>query len=114
MGKKSDNNWLEDIKTLIGQTPPVLFEALEKIADENSERGNYARETEREILKCIKVCKTALGEIRASAGNFTLHDLQHSINVIDLMGQLLDPSQLSAIEIVCLNYTGLLHDIGMV
>ena len=114
MGKKSDNNWLEDIKTLIGQTPPVLFEALEKIADENSERGNYARETEREILKCIKVCKTALGEIRASAGNFTLHDLQHSINVIDLMGQLLDPSQLSAIEIVCLIYTALLHDIGMV
>lgn len=114
MDRKSGNNWLEDIKTVIGQTPPMLFEVLDKRADENSEQGVYARETEYEILKCIKVCKKALGEIRASAENFTLHDLQHSLNVIDLMGQLLNPSQLSAIEIVCLIYTALLHDIGMI
>lgn len=114
MDRKSGSNWLEDIKTVIGQTPPMLFEVLDKRADENSEQGMYARETEYEILKCIKVCKKALGEIRASAGNFTLHDLQHSLNVIDLMGQLLDLSQLSALEIVCLIYTALLHDIGMI
>ena len=115
MDKKPDWNELEDIKTAIGQTPPLLFEILGRIAGENSEQGSYARESRPEILKCIKVCKKALGEIRASAGNFTLHDLQHSINVIDFMGQLVeDPSELSAIEIVCLIYTALLHDVGMI
>lgn len=110
----SDEVWLNDIQMIIGTEPPKLFKILCNLAETNTVQGSFARDIKGDILKCMKSCKILLGEVRASANNYTMHDLQHSINVIELMGQLLvNPLQLSAIEISCLIFSALLHDIGM-
>lgn len=115
MHKKTEESWLNDIRIAIGMEPPQLFRVLNILSDNNNVEGICAREIKSELLKCIKGCKIFLGEIRISANNYTLHDLQHSINVISLMGQLIKNSgQISAIELICLIYSALLHDIGMV
>lgn len=111
----SDEVWLNDIQMIIGKESPQLFKTLCNLAETNTVQGSFVRDIQSEILKCMKSCKIFLGEVRASANNYTMHDLQHSINVIELMGQLLvNPLQLSAIEVSCLIFSALLHDIGMV
>lgn len=115
MAKDIEDNWLKDIQMLAGTEPPLLFRVLCIMGETNTAQGSFVREIKGEILKCMDACKKFLGEIRASANNYTMHDLQHSINVIHLMGQLVrEPKQMSAIEITSLIYAALLHDIGMV
>jgi len=100
MHKKTEESWLNDVRIAIGMEPPQLFKVLNILSDNNNVEGICAREIKSELLKCIKSCKIFLGEIRISANNYTLHDLQHSINVISLMGQLIKNSgQVSAIEL---------------
>lgn len=115
MYKKEEKSWLNDVRMAIGMEPPQLFKVLNILSANSDVEGICAREIKSELLKCIKSCKIFLGEIRTSASNYTLHDLQHSMNVIGLMGQLIESiSQISAIELICLIYSALLHDIGMV
>lgn len=81
MDKKPDWNGLEDIKTAIGQTPPLLFEILGRIAGENSEQGSYARESGPEIIKCINEQLLP----RASRQNLTDssdHDLADAMEIV--------------------------------
>ncbi|HLL60471.1 MAG TPA: hypothetical protein VK338_02040, partial [Candidatus Nitrosocosmicus sp.] len=45
---------------------------------------------------------------------YTLHDINHSVRIMDYMGKLVpDLDQLNAFELVLLAYSALLHDIGM-
>lgn len=85
------NLWIKDVKTVIGCEVPELFHVLSKIADkeEDSDRGLFARKCQSKILECLEDVKIFLGEIRRNAQDFTLHDIQHCINVIDFMGQML-------------------------
>ncbi len=106
--------WLENIKLEIGKRPPKLFDCLSKISRNDDESGAFAVNMKPKILDCVRLVKTFLGEIRGSAPNYTLHDLTHSINVIDLMGQLVNCEKLSAVEVSLLIYSALLHDVGMV
>ena len=109
------SQWIKDVKTVIGCDVPQLFKVLVKIADEDSDRGFFARECQNKIFECIKDVKLFLGEIRRNAQDFTLHDITHCINVIDFMGQILvDVDKLNPAEISFIIYSALLHDIGMV
>lgn len=107
-----DTKWIKDIEKLIGTEAPLLFKTI----NNNSNNGDiYADKIRYEILTCAEACKLFLNEIRASANSYTFHDIQHSINVIEIMGQLIDiDSQLSSLDIACLIFSALLHDIGMV
>ena len=76
---------------------------------------NIAEDLIISISKCIDLCSQIMSEIRVSETEFTLHDLHHSFNVIDLMGQLIkNKEDLSVFEIGFLIYSALLHDIGMI
>lgn len=111
------NQWIKDVKTVIGCEVPQLFKVLANIADkeEDSDIGLFARKAQSKILECIEAVKPFLGEIRRNAQDFTLHDIQHCINVIDFMGQMLiDIKSLNPVEISFFIYSALLHDIGMV
>lgn len=108
------DSWLDSIKTEIGKKPPALFVRLSEISKEDDDAGDFAKDMKPRILDCVKLTKTFLGEIRRTAPNYTLHDLTHSVNVIDLMGQLINNKNLSVFEVVLLIYSALLHDIGMV
>lgn len=110
------NQWIKDVKTVIGCEVPQLFKVLTNIAEkEDSDRGIFARKCQSKILECIEDVKMFLGEIRRNAQDFTLHDIQHCINVIDFMGQMLvDVKSLNPAEISFFIYSALLHDIGMV
>lgn len=111
------NQWIKDVKTVIGCNVPQLFKVLANIAEkeEDSDMGLFARKCQFKILECIEDVKLFLGEIRRNAQDFTLHDIQHCINVIDFMGQMLvDVKSLNPAEISFFIYSALLHDIGMV
>ena len=111
------SQWIKDVKNVIGCEVPELFYVLAKIADreEDSARGLFARKCQSKILECLENVKIFLGEIRRNAQDFTLHDIQHCINVIDFMGQMLvDVGSLNPAEISFFIYAALLHDIGMV
>ena len=111
------SQWIKDVKIVIGCEVPELFHVLAKIADreEDSGRGLFARKCQSKILECLETVKIFLGEIRRNAQDFTLHDIQHCINVIDFMGQMLvDVESLNPAEISFFIYAALLHDIGMV
>ena len=110
------NQWIKDVKTVIGCEVPQLFHILAQIAEkEDSNRGLFARKCQSKILECIEDVKPFLGEIRRNAQDFTLHDIQHCINVVDFMGQMLvDVKLLNPAEISFFIYAALLHDIGMV
>lgn len=58
---------------------------------------------------------SVLPKINRVFSNYTGHGIEHSINVMEYMYKLIsDPTLLSELEITCLIYVALLHDIGMV
>ena len=109
------SQWIQDVQRVIEIEVPELFYVLAEIAEEDSNRGLFARKCQSKILECIVNVKFFLGEIRRNAQDFTLHDIQHCINVVDFMGQMLvDVKSLNPAEISFFIYVSLLHDIGMV
>ena len=120
MGKTLRNVQMKKIEELSVQFKvrlPELFLILEKISlnTNNLFLKNIAEDLIISISKCIDLCSQIMSEIRVSETEFTLHDLHHSFNVIDLMGQLIkNKEDLSVFEIGFLIYSALLHDIGMI
>lgn len=109
------NQWIQDVQRIIGCAAPELLCILAEIATEDNSRGLFVRKCQSKILECIEDVKMFLGEIRRNAQDFTLHDIQHCINVIDFMGQMLvDVKKSNPAEISFFIYSALLHDIGMV
>ena len=66
------------------------------------------------INKVFKHASDTLPKINRIFANYTGHDVEHSLNVIEYMYALVtDISQISDLEITCLINAALLHDIGM-
>lgn len=120
MGRKNRNMWIEEIQNVTNTFDvefPELFYTLDKIAanGENGKLRRIALDLQHCISECIDVCRTINSEIRVSENEYTLHGLQHSFNVLDLMGQLINKKyEISVLEIGFLVYSALLHDIGMI
>lgn len=67
------------------------------------------------IINVFRACQTILGQIPSVFPNYTLHDINHSIRVIDYMTDFLsdDLSVYSNLHLSMIVFVGLLHDIGM-
>ena len=62
----------------------------------------------------IKYAEDMLPQINNVFATYTIHGIQHSINVMEYMYSLIeDLDKLSELEVVMLIYSALLHDIGM-
>lgn len=73
--------------------------------------SNYVVNVDKVYLQA----KTFLPKINQVFSNYTGHGIEHSLNVMKYMFDLIDNvSDLSDLEITCLIYCALLHDIGMV
>jgi hypothetical protein len=108
---------IENFTTCYHVPFPELFRILEKISLDTNDlfKKHIADDLIININKCIILCSKIFPEIRRSEPEFTLHDLRHSFNVINLMGQLIkNKEDLSLLEIGFLIYSALLHDIGMI
>lgn len=108
---------IENFTTCYHVPFPELFRILEKISLDTNDlfKKRIADDLIININKCIILCSKIFPEIRRSEPEFTLHDLRHSFNVINLMGQLIkNKEDLSILEIGFLIYSALLHDIGMI
>lgn len=67
------------------------------------------------IDKVYVQAKEFLPKINRVFANYTGHDIEHSLNVMKYMFDLInDINMLSDLEITCLIYSALLHDVGMV
>lgn len=67
------------------------------------------------INKVYALAEEFLPKINRVFVNYTGHGIEHSLNVIQYMFDLInDISMLSDLEITCLIYSALLHDVGMV
>ncbi|MDE6845908.1 MAG: ATP-binding protein [Lachnospiraceae bacterium] len=83
-----------------------------KLYEELRKRNSPYLET---IMKIFKYADELLPKINIIFGNYTGHGVEHSIHVMEYMYDLItDISFLSDLEIACLVYSALLHDIGMV
>lgn len=59
-------------------------------------------------------CTSILERIPTIFHNYTKHDISHSINVIEIMGELInDITKLSALELCILFMSAVTHDLGM-
>ena len=68
-----------------------------------------------QIDEIYKYASEVLPKINRIFANYTGHEIEHSINVMQYMYDLVtDISAISDLEITCLIYAALLHDIGMV
>lgn len=68
-----------------------------------------------QIDKTYKYASEVLPKINRAFANYTRHGIEHSVNVMQYMYDLVtDISAISDLEITCLIYAALLHDIGMV
>lgn len=68
-----------------------------------------------QIKQVFNYATSTLPKINRVFSNYTGHGIEHSINVMGYMYNLIsDPTLLSDLEITCLIYVALLHDIGMV
>lgn len=67
------------------------------------------------ISSIYKLCEKLLGEIPKLFSNYTMHDINHSIRVINYMTDFLTRplSEYSELHLAAIVYVGLLHDIGM-
>lgn len=84
--------------------PPALFKYL---LNRNSEFIDP-------IIKIARIAENILSMIPATFEEYTLHDIDHSIRIIDYMYKLIpNLDELSDLEITILIYSALLHDIGM-
>ncbi|WP_254639532.1 ATP-binding protein [Cohnella sp. GbtcB17] len=84
--------------------PPSLFKYLEEKKSEFVNR----------ILEVARLAEKMLSLIPSTFKEYTLHDIDHSIRMIDYMFQLMpNIEELSELEITILIYSALLHDIGM-
>ncbi|UDK98955.1 hypothetical protein EYB33_23035 [Lysinibacillus sphaericus] len=84
--------------------PPSLFTCL---LNRNSEFTDH-------IIKIARKAEYILSMIPATFEEYTLHDINHSIRIIDYMYKLIpNIDELSDLEITILIYSALLHDIGM-
>lgn len=67
------------------------------------------------VDEVYKIAFSILPKINRVFANYTGHGIEHSINVMHYMYDLIiDISSISGLEITCLIYVALLHDIGMV
>lgn len=67
-----------------------------------------------QIDKTYKYASEVLPKINRIFANYTGHGIEHSVNVMQYMYDLVtDISAISDLEITCLIYTALLHDVGM-
>lgn len=67
------------------------------------------------IDKVYVKAKEFLPKINRVFANYTGHGMEHSLNVMKYMFDLInDINMLSDLEIACLIYSALLHDVGMV
>ena len=67
------------------------------------------------INKVYALAEEFLPKINRVFVNYTGHGIEHSLNVIQYMFDLInDINMLSDLEITCLIYSALLHDVGMV
>lgn len=120
MSKRNKNLWITEIQNtanIFNVKAPELFYVLnDKAVNEvDGMYSNIALDLQLHISECIKVCISINSEIRVSETGYTLHGLQHSFNVIDLMGQLIkDKNCITVLEIGFLIFSALLHDIGMI
>ncbi len=68
-----------------------------------------------QIVEVFNYATSVLPKINRVFSNYTGHGIEHSINVMEYMYNLIsDATLLSELEITCLIYVALLHDIGMV
>ena len=115
MNTKS-TSWINNISLIIGRTPPTLIEELDARSNGSvTADSRFACEIKQLMTLHFEAAKLFLAEGRRPHQNFTLHDITHSMNVVDFMGQLFkDLSQVSSAELSILIYAALFHDIGMV
>lgn len=68
-----------------------------------------------QLDEVIKYAETMLPLINNVFASYTIHGIQHSIDIMEYMYQLINNvDQLSELELVALIYSALLHDIGMI
>ncbi len=84
--------------------PPRLFEFLK---EEDSEFTPN-------IINAVRIIEPVLSRIPEIFPNYTLHDIDHSIRVLEYIYDLIPKiSDLSHLDITLFIYSALLHDIGM-
>lgn len=94
-----------DFKSKLELNPPRL---LKHLLDKKSEFTNN-------ILNVSRVVEPVLGEgIHQLFKNYTLHNIEHSIRIMESMYELIqDIKKISDLDITLLIYSALLHDSGM-
>ena len=94
----------DDSKSILECNTPRLIQILEK------------RESEflHNIYEVARKTETVLSNISDIFPNYTLHDINHSIRIMEYMFDLInDVNELSDLELAILIYSAILHDIGM-
>lgn len=68
-----------------------------------------------DIQKMYVICENILSEIPKQFSNYTLHDIKHSVRVIEYMNDLVREhiKDFSELQLTLIIYAGLLHDVGM-
>ncbi|WIM42378.1 ATP-binding protein [Methanosarcina mazei] len=95
-----------------------LFKRLREIEKkEVNETCLEDNEISQNIISVVRKAAPLLDRVPENMPEFTLHNANHSIHVIENMGRIIPPEtlkQLNAIEISILIYAAYLHDIGMI
>lgn len=88
-----------------------MIEKAELYRELIERKSNYLES----IQEIYKYAFDLLPKINRVFANYTGHGMEHSINVMQYMYELVtDISEISDLEITCMIYSALLHDIGMV
>lgn len=93
-----------DFRSKLDLNPPRL---LQYLIAKNSEFTNNILETSREV-------EPVLEGIHQTFKKYTLHNIEHSIRIMESMYELIpDINKISDLDVTILIYSALLHDIGM-
>jgi len=106
----------EDAILRLKQT--VLFKKLrEKEKEESKETSFEDYEISQNIISVVRKAAPLLERVPENMPEFTLHNANHSVHVIENMDKIIPCEtlkQLNTIEISILIYAAYLHDIGMI
>ncbi|MEA2600997.1 MAG: molecular chaperone HtpG [Acidobacteriota bacterium] len=95
----------------------LLYQELDHTADRDSIGATDVARLKGLVNDVADTAGPAMAQIPVTFRQYTVHDIHHCRNVIDLMGKILPAEtreKLNALEITCLLLSALLHDVGMV